>query len=193
MVVQAVLVFTMVILFMFIMLLLKNKRVIQHYLGRSSSKCENFSALGGGRVFLCDHVEKWELFLTLLNDRKGFVISRESPSLVERKLGSKEVPVLWLTKVEGENCVYPTRLPYLHQVLVDFMREGDAPKVIMLDGFEYLVLENGFEPVFKFLASLRDYGSLNNTIILLPVFKNALDEREYALLSREFSRVHSTS
>lgn len=149
--------------------------------------------LGGGRVFLCDHVEKWELFLTLLNDRKGFVISREPPSLVERKLGSKEVPVLWLTKVEGENCVYPTRLPYLHQVLVDFMREGGAPKVIMLDGFEYLVLENGFKPVFKFLASLRDYVLLNNTIILLPVFKNALDGREYALLSREFSRVHSTS
>jgi len=142
---------------------------------------------------LCDHVEKWELFLTLLNDRKGFVISREPPSLVERKLGSKEVPVLWLTKVEGENCVYPTRLPYLHQVLVDFMREGGAPKVIMLDGFEYLVLENGFKPVFKFLASLRDYVLLNNTIILLPVFKNALDEREYALLSREFSRVHSAS
>jgi len=54
MVVQAVLVFTMVILLMFIMLLLKNKRVIQHYLGRSSSKRENFSTLGG-RV-----VPKWK-------------------------------------------------------------------------------------------------------------------------------------
>ena len=167
-------------------LLLKNK-----YLP-SPTKRENFLALGGASgIFLCDHFEKWKLFLTLSNDRKGFVISREPLSLVERKLGSKEVPVLWLTKVEGENCVYPTRLPYLHQILVDFMREDDAPKVIMLDGFEYLVLENGFKPVFKFLASLRDYVLLNNTIILLPVFGNALDEREYALLSREFSRVRS--
>ena len=110
---------------------------------------------------------------------------------MERKLGSKEVPVLWLTKVEGENYVYPTRLPYLHQILVDFMREDDAPKVIMLDGFEYLVLENGFKPVFKFLTSLKDYALLNNTVILLPLFENAFDEREYALLSREFSQVRS--
>jgi len=46
--VQRVLVFTMVILLMFIMLVLKNKRVIQHYLGHSSSKRENFSTPGGG-------------------------------------------------------------------------------------------------------------------------------------------------
>ena len=172
-------------------LLLKNKLI--NKLTPTPSRRENFLALGGGAsgIFLCNPSKKWEIFLTLLNSRKGFVISREPLSLVERKLGSKEVPVLWLTKVEGEDCVYPTRLPYLLQTLVDFMREDTAPKVIMLDGFEYLVLENGFKPVFKFLASLKDHALLNNTIILLPLFKNALDEREYALLSREFSRVRS--
>jgi len=147
---------------------------------------------GASGIFLCNPSKKWEIFLTLSNDRKGFVISREPLSFVERKLDSKEVPVLWLTKIEGENCVYPTRLPYLHQTLVDFMREDDAPKVVLLDGFEYLVLENGFESIFKFLTSLRDYALLNNAVILLPVFGNALDEREYALLNREFPRVHST-
>nr|WP_240912141.1 MULTISPECIES: DUF835 domain-containing protein [unclassified Thermococcus] len=140
---------------------------------------------------MCDHLEKWELFLTLLNSRKGFVISREPLSFVKRRLGSKEVPVLWLTKVEGENSVHPSRLPYLLQTLVDFMRGEDAPKVVLLDGFEYLVLENGFKPVFKFLTSLKDYALLNNTIVLLPLSKKAFDEREYAMLSKEFPRARS--
>lgn len=137
---------------------------------------------------MCEDSKKWELFLTLLNGRKGFVISREPSSLVKRRLGSKEVPVLWLTKVEGGNSIHPSRLPYLLQTLVDFMREDDAPKLVLLDCFEYLVLENGFKPVFKFLTSLKDYALLNNAVILLPLFKNALDEREYALLNREFHK-----
>lgn len=80
-------------------------------------------------------------------------------------LQSRKQPVLWISKAGGENTVFPTRLEFLLQTIVDFMRSPDAPKMILLDGVEYLILENGFVPIFKFLTALRDYAIIHNTVL----------------------------
>ncbi len=53
------------------------------------------------------------------------------------------------------------------------------------------MVENGFEPVFKFLAALNDYALLNNTIILVPLDESAVEKRHANLLRREFREIRA--
>ncbi|WP_456394253.1 DUF835 domain-containing protein [Thermococcus sp.] len=126
------------------------------------------------------------IFASLLRQRPGLVISRSPPDITRASIGIEEVPVLWITKVGGENTVHPTNLPYLLHTLVSFFEEGDMPKTVLLDGMEYLILENGFPAVFKFLTTLKDYALLTNSIVLMPVESRAHSEQELNMLLREF-------
>jgi len=122
----------------------------------------------------------------LLKGRAGVIITRKPPEIIRKQINLRRVPILWLTKVEGENHIHPRRLEYLMQSLVDFMKRDNTPKVIILDGLEYLILENGFDSIFKFLTLLKDYSVLNNTIVLVPITKSIFKKEEYSLLRREF-------
>ncbi|WP_245612519.1 DUF835 domain-containing protein [Palaeococcus ferrophilus] len=94
--------------------------------------------------------------------------------------------IYWLTKVETERSIAPNRLEYLQYVLTTFMNASKEPNVILLDGIEYLVLENGFNATFKLLTALHDAALLTNTRILLPVDEDSLEEKHMAMLKREF-------
>ncbi|AIF70347.1 hypothetical protein PAP_09865 [Palaeococcus pacificus DY20341] len=141
-------------------------------------------------VYLCNtEIDCYSLFLEILKKRPGLIVSRRPPYIIRETFGLKETPVLWITKVDGENTIHPTRLEYLMQILVDFMKKENIPKAILLDGLEYLILENGFDPMFKVLTKLKDYAIINNTIILVPVIKHAYNEKEFALIAREFTNI----
>ncbi|BAD86405.1 hypothetical membrane protein, conserved [Thermococcus kodakarensis KOD1] len=127
------------------------------------------------------------LLSKLIKGRAPLIITRTMPKSVRKALNIKEVPVLWITAAEcSEGCVNPRRLEYLLHTLVNFMRREETPKLIYLDGLEYLVIENGFIPVYKFLSALKDYALITNTVILVPAEKASFNEREWNLLRREF-------
>lgn len=140
-------------------------------------------------LYICDIDRCYSVFLNLLKGRAGAIISRIPPEVLRKRLNLEKTPILWLTKVEGENTVHPHRLEFLLHTLVDFMRRNNKPKVILLDGLEYLVLENGFIPVFRFLASLKDYAVMNNTVIVVPIRMDTFDKKELSLLKREFGEL----
>ncbi|MCO6041809.1 DUF835 domain-containing protein [Thermococcus alcaliphilus] len=140
-------------------------------------------------VYLCKTGDCNSLLLDLLKGRAGLIVSRTPRHVLKEKLKLEQTPMLWLTKIDGEGNIHPLRLEFLLQTLVDFMKSGDTPKIILLDGIEYLMVENGFEPVFKFLAALNDYALLNNTIILVPLDESAVEKRHANLLRREFREI----
>lgn len=140
-------------------------------------------------VHLCKTRDCNLLFMDLLKGRAGLVVSRTPRHVLKEKLKLEQTPMLWLTKIDGKDNIHPLRLEFLLQTLVDFMKSGNTPKVILLDGIEYLMIENGFEPVFKFLAALNDYALLNNTIILVPLDESAVEKRHVNLLKREFGEI----
>ncbi|NJD99429.1 DUF835 domain-containing protein [Thermococcus sp. LS1] len=127
-----------------------------------------------------------ELFLSLLKEYPGLVISRTPPEEIKRRLGLKRTPVIWITRVEGKSHVSPTRLEYLGHLVVEFFKENETPKVVLIDCIEYLAIENGFQQVFKFLLNLKDYASVTDSIILLVTSREVWKDREWKLLTREF-------
>ncbi|WP_055282326.1 DUF835 domain-containing protein [Thermococcus sp. EP1] len=140
-------------------------------------------------VYITKHSGEFcEKCKTLLQGRKAIIITRRKPEDLKSKLGV-EVPILWLAKVEGPGVIYPRNLERLAHELISFMRSEKGPKSIIIDGLEYLMVENDFESVFKFLTSLKDYAILTDTVIIVPVKKEALEKRKYALLLREFPKL----
>ncbi|WP_457742532.1 DUF835 domain-containing protein [Thermococcus sp.] len=108
-----------------------------------------------------------------------------SSALVFSRKPSSDPNWFWVTSVEGERSVSPTNLPKILDMAVKFMREaqeaGKKP-LIVIEGFDYLVLENGFSSVLKFLSALRDYALLNDATVFLVGEDNFLSERERHLL-----------
>lgn len=137
-------------------------------------------------LYLCTLQNCYPILRRLLTGRAGLIVSRSPPDVIRNTLKIEKTPVLWITRLRGEKTVEPTRLEYLLQTLVDFMKKTEYPKLIFIDGVEYLIIENGFAPVFKFLTTLKDYAMLHNTVIVVPVDEKSLDKRSLNLLRREF-------
>ncbi len=129
---------------------------------------------------------KDESICKLSRGRRSLIISRKREDYW-RSLGCDAL-VLWLSKVDGDNTVHPRRLEYLNHVIVQFMQEK-GEKLVFLDGIEYLIIENGFESVFKFLTSLKDYSLVSNTMVIVEIDERTLRNQERALLKREFKGI----
>ena len=61
--------------------------------------------------------------------------------------------------------------------------------VILLDGIEYLISNNGFNPVLRFIRRLIDKISETSTILLIGVSSKAMNEQELKLLEREMNPI----
>ncbi|WP_297508796.1 DUF835 domain-containing protein [Thermococcus sp.] len=138
--------------------------------------------VGGASVlpsgaFICPPMPV-EALLELLKGRKVIAITR-NPEPYRKK----NVPHLWLSSVPAEDAVPPTKLaPILHRLL----SEADKNTFIVIDGLEYLILNNGFDAVFKFLVTLKDYLFTKNAGMIVLVDEETLEPRERFLLHREF-------
>ncbi|WP_099209416.1 DUF835 domain-containing protein [Thermococcus henrietii] len=126
-----------------------------------------------------------------LDERPGLLLV---PSVPENVLSSalvfSRVPRdcpnwFWITTVHDERAISPTNLPKILDMAVKFMREaGEAGKkpIIVIDGLDYLVLENGFSSVLKFLSALRDYALVHGATVFIVGSDDFLSERERKLL-----------
>ncbi|AEH24444.1 DUF835 domain-containing protein [Pyrococcus yayanosii] len=89
----------------------------------------------------------------------------------------------WMTKVrtEGKKTIEPTNLPKMLDMAVKFMKGGG---VVVIDGIDYLILENGLDTVLKFLAHLRDHALVSGSTVVLVGNLSSLGERERIVLKR---------
>ena len=119
--------------------------------------------------------------LQLLRGRRLLAITRHP-----RPYEEHGIPYVWVSNVPAENAVRPTQLaPLLHRVLSSV----DETTFIIVDGLEYLVLNNGFEPVMKFLMNLKDNLLTRNAGMVVIVDPKTLDERQMNMLMREFEKL----
>ncbi|MEE9223972.1 MAG: DUF835 domain-containing protein [Thermoplasmata archaeon] len=127
----------------------------------------------------------------------GLCVTRIHPDEVRETYGMENVRFVWLTRSEKgttvlgalgaeEEFVSPTSLAGLATILIRFMEEGG--KAILLEGIEYLVTQNSFSPVLKFLMNVKERALLKNVTFLLSVDPSTMDIKEYQQISREIGR-----
>lgn len=122
---------------------------------------------------------------------KALCILRTHPDAV-RKRYNIESQMVWLTKTEScpdvsagrFELVSPTDLPRMNTMIKTFLSENKGGSVL-LEGMEYLVTQNEFKNVLKFLQVVRDQVILAKGVMLVPLDPTVLEERDLKALERE--------
>lgn len=153
--------------------------------------------------------KSFEMFSKLRGEGiDGLAIVRTYPETLRSKYKLGDLKMIWLTKshvgglgpglppstlgLMGESSeerqeheeVPPAALTTLTTRVAEFLRvEGE--KAIILEGLEYLITENKFDTVLRFVAFLKDAVAKRGSYLIMPFDSSTRDTREYSQLRRE--------
>jgi hypothetical protein len=147
----------------------------------------------GGSSYLFTNqgvLKAYESFKRLLAEgRRGLVITRAHPGKVQQE-HALDCPIMWIAKstkaTSGVLSLEPTRLMKIHGTISDFIKANKGA-VILLDGLEYLITENGFSPVMKAIQLTNEEVAMNDAFLLVPVDPRTLETQQLGYLEREFT------
>lgn len=121
----------------------------------------------------------------------GLCITRTQPQKIRQNFGLKKIPILWLTRSSDyRGKIEPSDLVELSQTMREFISKTENT-VVLLDGIEYLITQNNFEEVLRFVQSLNDTFSMSNSMLIMPIDPLTLDEKQLHLLEKEMSEITS--
>ncbi|MCE5296531.1 MAG: DUF835 domain-containing protein, partial [Euryarchaeota archaeon] len=117
---------------------------------------------------------------------KGLCITRNYPVKIKSKYDIGDTPMIWLSNVGKDNSLRPKDLEKLSYSLEQFLSTNEG--VILLDGLEYLITNNNFLTVLRFVQSLRDQVAINKSILIMALNPSTLDPHELNLLEKEVDK-----
>jgi len=102
---------------------------------------------------------------------------------VDKRHGPKPLKVVWLSTTLGADYVDPHNLGALTNLINAFT---DTPRqtAILLDGLEYLMINNDYARILKFVEYLREIVMQRKCVLLVSVDDRAFDPKEMAFLER---------
>jgi two-component system cell cycle response regulator len=147
-----------------------------------------------GFMYLIEEEKPEKSFDVFTNSVKhgcpGLFISRQKTALIREKYQLEKTPNIWLTrnKVPEENCISPDELAKLYKTLEGFIRQADDG-IIFFEGLEYLIAQNGFQPVLKFIQSLNDLIMVHPSRLIVAVDPLTMDTRELHIVRRDMRTI----
>ena len=143
--------------------------------------------LEGGRSYLVKERKPgkaWNLFERMLGDGyDGLYVTRQHPNHVKNAMGRRTLTILWLSTTLGRDYVDPHNLSALTNLINGFVG-STRHAIILLDGLEYLRLNNDAERVLKFVEYLDEIVVHRDGILILSLDARAFDPKELAFLER---------
>jgi hypothetical protein len=133
----------------------------------------------------------YKLFEMMLADGSpGFCVTRQYPERLKDQYKLERAQMLWLSQTPTEASHNPTSIGAL---VTAFSKYLDAQKesALLLDGVEYLVVNNGFQQVLKFIEHLNELVMRSRAILIIPISPDAFDKREMALIERNMEVIES--
>ena len=119
--------------------------------------------------------------------KKGLCVTRVYPQKIREKYGLADLPVLWLSNVGKEDAVRPKDLEKLSLAIERFLTREKG--VLLIDGIEYLITNNNFITVLRFVQAIRDQVAIHGALLLFSVNPSTLDTHQLTLLEREVDAV----
>jgi hypothetical protein len=116
---------------------------------------------------------------------KGLYITRSNPNQVRKRFDLGGAKICWLTGVRASEDVLSISGLQELSILVSNAIDENTKSIIFLDGLEYLVSNNDFSIVLRLVQQIRDKVSTSESVLLIPLNKDALDSRQVTLLERE--------
>jgi len=171
-----------VILVFFILLLRHRIRTLKEHEGIALEDVDR----GIGYLVMEENPAKsYKLFSDFIDSGySGLCITRTFPQRVRSNYYFEGISILWLSRRGGTDSILPTNLGMVVNNIKDFMIANEK-SVILLDGLEYLIVHNDFEKVLKLVHALDELTAIYNSILIIPLNFQTLDEEKIALLKRE--------
>lgn len=134
----------------------------------------------------------YKLFENLLQHRTpGLCITRQYPDRVRRERVLADVRIIWLSHTPGEDFHNPTAIGTLAKVIQKFIEDNGGEGAILLDGIEYMIINNGFLQTLMFVEHVNEFVMQKKAVLLLPISPDTLEEKELALLERNIEVIES--
>ncbi len=155
-----------------------------------------FTSLVRGRCQGCDHQEAFPCESIGCNKcalpcpckgchharAQGLCFTMHSPMEIRLRYALQTTPIFWMSN-HGPESISPIDLELIADIINKFSKRSENP-VVLLDGIEHLIFENGSSPVLRFLRDVEEWMVLQNAILILPINSMALEEKELALIER---------
>ncbi len=124
----------------------------------------------------------------------GLCMSTTFPEKLRREYGLPDVELYWMSDTNpGPRTLDPKRLDFeIMRALSNFVKNNKGAALV-LDGIEYLVVENSFDRVLKFIKKVNDLASVHDATMFVPVTPTGLGPEEMTLLRKEFDKVQALS
>ncbi len=110
-------------------------------------------------------------------------VTRQHPNHVLRAHAGKEIRVVWLSTTLGRDYIDPHNLNSLSNLISNFVADGSRA-IILLDGLEYLMINNDFPRILNFLEYVNEQVAMKRAVLLLSVDDRAFEPKELALIER---------
>lgn len=135
----------------------------------------------------------YKLFESNLTDEvPGLCVTRQFPEKVRDAFDLKDTRVLWLSHTPGKDHHNPTSIGTLATVISSFI-ERYKRCVVLIDGLEYLVINNGFQQVLRFVEHINEQVMQSRSTVMIPISPSAFSEKELALLERNVQVIEQPS
>jgi len=162
---------------------------------RVVSTAERKYKLESGCAYLIEADDAREAFQILeehlAHGNPALCISREYPEKLRKAFHLEGAQMVWLSYEDGHgNAREPTNIPLLYSEIKTFLEQTENA-AFLISGLEYLVSQNNFNKVLKFVQLLSEAAAVTDSIFLLPISPGALTTREVKLLEREFRDIRS--
>lgn len=116
---------------------------------------------------------------------KGLWISREYPEKIKKKFEVGGLPHLWLSYERDIGYARePTNIPLIYAEVKGFLDDSEGG-IVLLSGLEYMMSQNTFLKVLKFLQLLNENVAVKDALLVIPLSPQALSSREVKMLERE--------
>lgn len=116
--------------------------------------------------------------------RRVLCIVRGFPDSVKKGYDlPDEVELCWLTRTGHPGALRPDHVPELAQRVQKFLSPGNG--LVLLDGLDILVAENGFTEFYRILSHIKDLTRLTKGILLVTVPTGSLSFDDMRKLSQD--------
>ncbi|MEZ5335913.1 MAG: DUF835 domain-containing protein [Methanolobus sp.] len=134
-----------------------------------------------------DNPEKSYLIFSELvkSGKPGLCITRRNPEKLRSLYGITKTPIVWLTKnkINGQQSIDSTEIFRIYPTIADFVNKV-KDGVILMDGLEYLMLDNDFISVVKLIEQTNDTIMASNSRMILQLDRDVMEKKEFHLLKR---------
>ncbi len=120
----------------------------------------------------------------LVHEVPGMCIVREYPEKLKKRFELNRAYMLWLSfERDITYAREPTNIALIYSEIKSFL-DGSGG-IVLLSGLEYLISQNSFNKILKFIQLLNEAVAVNDSILLIPISTGAMNNREVKQLERE--------